>query len=102
MGLDKCLCRFKVHGCLASRVCIFFNPPCIFIGLKKLDSISNCLTHISKLNRQHKGCRIEIFIQTINLNCKLNKFEFFQSSVYSRRIKKIWAAFLLAGHTFKK
>ena len=34
--LDKCLCRFKVHDCLASRVWIFFNPPCILKGLKKI------------------------------------------------------------------
>ena len=34
--LDKCLCRFKVHDCLAFRVWIFFNPPCILGGLKKI------------------------------------------------------------------
>ena len=34
--LDKCLRWFKVHDCLASRVWIFFNPPCIFGGLKKI------------------------------------------------------------------
>ena len=33
--LDKCLRRFKVHDCLASRVWIFFNCPCILGGLKK-------------------------------------------------------------------
>ena len=33
--LDKCLCWFKVHDCLASRVWIFFNPLCILKGLKK-------------------------------------------------------------------
>ena len=34
--LDKCLRRFKVHDCLASRVCIFFNTQCILEGLKKI------------------------------------------------------------------
>ena len=34
-SLDKCLREFKVHDCLASRVWIFLNPPCILRGLKK-------------------------------------------------------------------
>ena len=33
--LDKCLCRFKVHDCLLSRVWIFPNLSCILRGLKK-------------------------------------------------------------------
>ena len=37
MRLDKCLCWFKVHDCLVSRVWIFFNPPCILGGLKKFE-----------------------------------------------------------------
>ena len=34
--LDKCLCWFKVHDCLTSRVWIFSNPLCILGGLKKI------------------------------------------------------------------
>ena len=34
--LYKCLRWFKVRDCLASRVWIFFNPPCILGGLKKI------------------------------------------------------------------
>ena len=34
--LDKCLHRFKVLDCLASRVWIFPNPQCILGGLKKI------------------------------------------------------------------
>ena len=43
---------------------------------KNLGSISAFATHISKLNWHHKRCQlIEIFIKTINLMFKFNKFK---------------------------
>ena len=67
-----------------------------------MGSISTFPTHMSKLNQQHKRCRlIEIFIQTINLMFKYNKFEFFQSSMYSRGLKKFGQHLCLRGTHLK-